>query len=209
MVDRQIHCLAMHCLALVATVCLGATGATRLGVAAEGLPKLISIELTDLVGCKHVLGKPSESQLTVLVFLGTECPVSNGYAPSLNRLHAAHTASGVRLLGVHSDPDVDAAIARTHAKDYELQFPVVLDHDQRLAEACGVRKVPTALLIAADGQLLYRGRIDNRYLANGARRPQATEFDLNSALKAALAGQQPDPATTEIFGCPLPRRRQK
>ena len=194
----------IHFFALVTTAWLSVTGTTRPGVAAEGLPKLTAVELTDLAGHKHALGGRSESRPTVLVFLGTECPVSNGYAPSLNRLHAAYTDSGVTVLGVHSDPDVDALVARTHAQDYELQFPLVLDHDQRLAKACGVRKVPTAVVIAPDGQLLYRGRIDNRYSANGVRRPQATVFDLKSALETALTGKQPDPATTEIFGCPLP-----
>ena len=194
----------IHFWALVTTACLAVTVTTRQTVAAEGLPKLAAVELTDLVGRKHALGGRSESRLTVLVFLGTECPVSNGYAPSLNRLHAAYTASGVAMLGVHSDPDVDAQVARTHAKDYELQFPLVLDRDQRLAEACGVRKVPTAVILAPDGQLLYHGRIDNRYLASGVRRPQATVFDLKSALETALAGQRPDPSTTEVFGCPLP-----
>jgi len=201
MVAGKIHFVAL-------VICLSVTGMTRPGVAAEGLPKLTGVELTDLVGHKHTFGGRSEGQLTVLVFLGTECPVSNGYAPSLNRLHAAYTASGVVILGVHSDPDVDAAVARTHAKDYELQFPLVLDHDQRLAQACGVHRVPTAVLISSDGRLLYRGRIDNRYEPNGVRRPQATVFDLRNAIESALAGQQPNPSTTEPFGCPLPPLRQ-
>jgi peroxiredoxin len=205
MVEGRIHFWA-----LVTTACLAVIGTTRRVVAAEGLPKLAAVELTDLSGRKHAIGGRSESRLTVLVFLGTECPVSNGYAPSLSRLHGGYAASGVTMLGVHSDPDVDAQVARTHAKDYELQFPLVLDRDQRLAEACGVQKVPTAVILAPDGQLLYHGRIDNRYLASGVRRPQATLFDLKSALETALAGKRPDPSTTEVFGCPLPpMARQK
>jgi hypothetical protein len=113
------------------------------------------------------------------------------------------------VLGVHSDPDVDAAIARKHAADYELQFPIVLDRDQRLAESSGVRTVPTAIVVAPDGRLLYRGRIDNRYESSGVRRPQATVFDLRNALESALTGQQPNPSTTEPFGCPIPPLKQK
>ena len=194
----------IHSWAWLALSGLIVAGAVRPGAAAEGLPKLTRIELTDLGGHKHTLGGRAESRLTVLVFLGTECPVSNGYAPALNRLHAANSASGIVMLGVHSDPDVDATIARTHAKDYELKFPIALDRDQRLAEACGVSKLPTAVVVAPSGQLLYHGRIDNRYLASGVRRPEATEFNLKIALEAARAGQQPDPSTTDVFGCPLP-----
>lgn len=175
--------------------------------AADDLPKLPDTQVTDVTGKKHQLG-PGGAKLTVLVFLGTECPISNGYAPSLKRLSASFAASGVVMLGVHCDPEVTAEAAQAHAREYELPFPLALDHDQRLAKACGIHTVPTAVVIGAAGNILYRGRIDNRYVATGVRRPQATVLDLKSAIEAVLAGRQPAPATTEPIGCPLPPPRQ-
>ncbi len=175
---------------------------------ADQLPQLAAVELTDLSGQKHIIGGSSDAKLTVLVFLGTQCPVSNGYAPALRRVYEAHAGAKVGVLGVHCDPDVSAEIAQTHARDYELPFPLVLDHDQRLAHVCGIKIVPTAVVIGADGRVLYRGRIDNRYVANGLRRPEATIFDLKAALELALAGQKPNPSTTEPIGCPLPPVRR-
>lgn len=174
---------------------------------ADELPKLAAIEVTDVTGKKHQLG-PGGAKLTVLVFLGTECPISNSYAPSLKRLSASFAASGVVLLGVHCDPEVTAAAAQAHAREYELPFPLALDHDQRLAKTCGIHTVPTAVAVGAAGNILYRGRIDNRYVATGVRRPEATVFDLKSAIETVLAGRQPEPATTEPIGCPLPPPRQ-
>src|SRR5262249_31496580 len=141
--------------------------------AADALPRLTAVEVTDLTGQKHKLAGNSEIKLSVLVFLGTQCPVSNGYAPALQRLHESYANAGVRILGVHCDPDVSAQAAQAHAREFELTFPLVLDHEQRLAKACGVHIVPTAVMIGADGQILYRGRIDNRYVAIGNRRPEA------------------------------------
>jgi peroxiredoxin len=172
--------------------------------AAEKLPQLAPRELIDLTGGHHAIGRPSTAKLTVLVFLGTECPVSNSYAPNLKRLHEAHAARGVQILGVHCDPDVSAQIAKSHASEYQLPFPLVLDHEQQLAQSCGIAVMPTAVVVGPDGQLLYRGQIDNRYLASGVRRPQATKLDLQAAIEAALGGKRPVPATTEPFGCPLP-----
>jgi peroxiredoxin len=177
-------------------------------LAADELPRLRDVALTDLSGKKHILGGSSPRKLTVLVFLGTQCPISNSYAPALKRLFDTHPGADVDLLGVHCDPDVSPEIAQTHAGEYELRFPLVLDHDQRLAQACGVKAVPTAIVIDAGGRLLYRGRIDNRFVALGQRRPEATVFDLQRALESALAGQQPDPSTTEAVGCPLPLLRR-
>jgi peroxiredoxin len=192
-----------------AFACIAIVGIAEANVCGgDELPQITGTELTDLAGQKHAIGGQPNGKLTVLVFLGTECPVSNGYAPALNRLYKDHGTAEVRFLGVHCDPDVSAQIAQTHAREYELAFPLVLDHEQRLAQACGVKTVPTAAIISADGRLLYRGRIDNRFVANGLRRPEATVFDLNVALESALAGQQPNPSTTEPVGCPLPPVRR-
>ena len=183
--------------------------AALLGPTAEAtdeLPSLAGVEIMDLNGAKYTLGQGG-AKLTVLVFLGTECPISNGYAPSLKRLHETFSGRDVVLLGVHCDPDVTADQARAHAREYELPLALVLDHPQRLAQACGVTTVPTAVVIDKEGRIRYRGRIDNRYVSPGVRRPEATVYDLKGAMESALAGKQPNPATTEPIGCPLPPPR--
>jgi peroxiredoxin len=174
----------------------------------ETLPHLKASDLTDINGQKHVLAGPRSAKLVVLVFLGTECPVSNSYAPALKRLDETYAPRGVQVIGVHCDPDVTAQVAKDHAGEYDLPFPLVLDHQQHLAQSCGAQIVPTAVVVAADGRLLYRGQIDNRYVASGVRRPQATNFDLQAALDAVLAGRQPNPAVTVPFGCPIPPLRR-
>jgi len=169
------------------------------------LPRLANTQITDLAGHVYTLDEQTaDRNFTVLVFLGTECPVANGYLPALQRLYDKYSQQNVQILGVHCDPDVSAAGATQHAKEFGIRFPLVLDHQQRLAAACGARTMATAVVIRTDGQVIYRGRIDNRYSLTGARRPEATAFDLHSAIDAALSGQMPDVATTEVFGCPLP-----
>jgi peroxiredoxin len=197
---------AFLCMALVSVVLTGIATTNAHGT--DELPQITGVELTDLSGQKHTIGGQPAGKLTVLVFLGTQCPVSNSYAPMLKRLYDTHASAGVCLLGVHCDPDVSAQIAQSHAREYELPLPLVLDHDQRLAKACGVKIIPTAIVINAAGHVLYRGRIDNRFVASGLRRPEPTTFDLTTALESALAGQQPNPSTTEPVGCPLPLIRQ-
>ena len=175
---------------------------------ADDLPKLSGIEVCDLAGQEYSLGDAADAKVTVLLFLGTQCPVSNGYAPALKRLSAEYATAGVRFLGVHCDPAVSAQAARAHAQEYDLPFRLVLDHEQRLAQACEVKIVPTAVVIRGDGRMLYRGRIDNRFVASGVRRPEATVFDLKDALESAVAGRQPNPSTTDPVGCPLPLVRR-
>jgi peroxiredoxin len=148
------------------------------------------------------------AKAVVLFFLGTECPVSNGYAPEMRRLAEKYQAKGVEFRGVHCDPDVTPQAALAHAAEYALPLTMLMDHDQVLAGQCGARVTPEAIIVSPDGHLAYRGRIDNRYAAGGKRRLEATTHDLEDALEAVLAGKTPTTTETEAFGCPLPRLRK-
>ena len=55
--------------------------------------------------------------------------------------------------------------------------------------------------IYVGGKLMYRGRIDNRYVELGVERPAATQRDLADALAALLAGKPVVAATTQAVGC--------
>jgi hypothetical protein len=52
-------------------------------------------------------------------------------------------------------------------------------------------------------RLLYRGRIDDRYVDLGRERPQPTSHDLESALIALIAGKPVAVRETRAIGCIL------
>jgi peroxiredoxin len=160
--------------------------------------------LTDLEKRVHSPAEWKTKKAVVLFFLGTECPVSNGYAPEFIRLAKTFADQEVLFYGVHPDPDVTLDAAKKHAAEYRLDFRILLDPAQVLAKQTGVRVVPEAVLLSSAGQVRYRGRIDDRYAADGKRRDVPKTRDLEAALKAVLAGKALAIAETTAFGCPLP-----
>jgi peroxiredoxin len=169
---------------------------------AKPLPAITRI---DLLGVEHTTTDWGRHPAVVLVFLGSECPVSNGYSPELTRLAEAFAKRGVVLYGVHSDPTLATTDAVAHATEYGLTFPILLDADQQLARACGARTMPETVVVSKDGKLVYRGRIDDRYATSGKRRDEPTTHDLAAAVDAVLAGKTPAVSQTKVFGCPLPK----
>lgn len=163
--------------------------------------------LTDLQGGQHTLASWEEYRGVVLIFLATECPVSNGYAPEYGRLARRCAENGIAFLGVHSDPELSAAQAVQHAREYRLGFPILMDPGQELARATGARTTPEAVVLSPRGQVLYRGRIDDRYSLDGRRRDVPRSKDLEAAIEAVMDGLPPAFRETKAFGCPLPRRR--
>ena len=171
----------------------------------DSLGRVDQFQLADSTGASVTQAAWNDATAVVLIFLGTECPVSNGYAPEIVRLNKDYSRRGVRFFGVHGDPDVTAETARKHAAEYGLTMPILLDPTQTLARPTRVTMMPECVVLLPDGQVVYRGRIDNRYLESGQRRLEATRRDLSEAITAVLAGKKPSPATTKAFGCPLPR----
>jgi thiol-disulfide isomerase/thioredoxin len=138
----------------------------------------------------------------VLLFVGIDCPVSNGYAPEIQRICAAYTPKGVQCLLVYEDPDLTPAAARAHAAAYRYaSIPAVVDGDGSIAARAGATITPEAAVVDRAGAVRYRGRVDNKYVALGRARRTVTEHDLTNALEALTAGQPVAAATTQPVGC--------
>ena len=193
--------LAIVCLAC----CTAGLAADEAESSKVSLGRVAEFSLQDLQGKTHTPKSWKSAPAVVLLFLGIECPLANGYAPEMTRLAKAFQDRGVVFVGVHCDPDVTAAVAVQHAKEYQLTFPMLLDPQQQLAKSAGVRMMSVAVVLRPDVEVAYRGRIDDRYNEQGKRRLEPTTHDLKQALEAVLAGRQPDPAETKSYGCPLPR----
>ena len=175
------------------------------GLVPETVRVVRDVSLADTSGRLRGLAEWRDRRAVVLLFLGTECPISNGLAPEMARLAAAYGPRGVAFLGVHPDPDVTAEVAARHAAEYRLRFPILLDPAQELTGQSGVTATPEAVVLDADRRIRYRGRIDDRYAEPGKGRAEPTTRDLVAALDAILAGKAPRVAETKPVGCPLPR----
>jgi peroxiredoxin len=176
-----------------------------LALATLPAPRVGDFDVKDVRGVRHAASEWAGQKAVVLFFLGTECPVSNGYAPEMARLAKAYGREGVAVWGVHPDPDVTPEAALRHAREYALDFPIFLDPRQTLTRQAGVRVTPEAAVLSPSGVVLYRGRIDDRYSLSGKRRREPSTRDLEDALRAALAGHAVAVPRTRAYGCPLPQ----
>jgi hypothetical protein len=154
--------------------------------------------VTDLSGNPiHLFetGKP-----TVLVFVRTDCPISNRYAPELQRLHKTYS-SRVDFYLVYGDATETPDAIRKHMADYGYPFTAVRDPHHALVKLAKAAVTPEAAVFSAGGQLLYHGRIDDRYIDFGKYKQAPDKHDLADALDAVLAGKPVPVASTKAIGC--------
>lgn len=164
-------------------------------------------DLVDVQGMRHTRATdwPGKRAL-VFIFLATECPAVDSYAPTIERLARDFAKRRVLLYGVQCDPDVTAEGAQRHAREFGLTIPILLDPGQILARQSGTTRTATAVVADSTGRIVYRGRIDDRFPSLGKRRDGPRTHDLNEVLETLLAGQPLLFRETEVVGCPLPKR---
>ena len=160
---------------------------------------------TDLEG-RRVDPLATSARVSVLVFVGTRCPVSNRYAPAISRIAERYATRGAELYVVYPGDGEGVAAVRAHVAEHELPGQVILDPGHVLVERAGVSVTPEAAVFAK-GELVYRGRIDDRQVDLGVTRAEATTHDLEAAVEAALDGRPAPAKTTVAVGCSIPRAR--
>ncbi len=141
-----------------------------------------------------------------LFFIGHDCPISNAYAPEIQRLYAQYAPQKIAFYLVYADPDITLGVATRHAKAYGYGFPLLLDPAHQLTRKVGATVTPEAALLTPQGRLLYRGRIDDQYADYGRRREIATRHDLRLALEAVVQGRAVPHRFTRAIGCFIPTR---
>lgn len=178
------------------------SAATRIGDKAPN-----SSSLRDLRGNKRALHGFKGNQAVVLVFLGTECPISNLYLPRVLDLEKQYRSKQVQFLGVYPNESEDLDAVSSHAYDRDLPFPILKDFGQKLADDLGVTRVPSVVVLDGDFTVRYRGRVDDRY-GVAYRRDKATRDDLAQALEHVLGKKPVSVAETEADGCLIDRGRK-
>jgi len=146
-----------------------------------------------------LLSQAAPPDLTVYVFTTTDCPISNRYAPEIQRL-AAKFGSKAHFVLVYPVPSDSADMIREHKKKFAYAIDSMRDVDRKLLKLTGVTVTPEVAVMKGP-QLLYRGRIDDRFVDLGKERGAVMAHDLEDALSAIASGKPVAKPKTRAVGC--------
>jgi hypothetical protein len=173
-----------------------------LRMAAIAVLAVLAIRAPDLDGnlrdpFQHVDG----TKATVLLFVSTDCPISNRYAPDVRKLYDVYAKDGVAFWLIYPNPADTVADIRDHLKAFSYPGTALRDVGHDIVKRAGATITPEAVVYDGRGQLTYRGRIDDRYSAIGREKTAPTRHDLQDAIAATLAGKPAKPRLTQAVGC--------
>jgi hypothetical protein len=143
-----------------------------------------------------------EKGAVVLVFVRSDCPISNRYAPELQRLYQQYSPQGIDFRLVYPEPGMTSAAMEAHLREFGYTIPAVLDPKHEYAGRARARVTPQAAVFVG-GQPVYLGRVDDRDVGTGKARQSAAHHDLEEVLAEVAAGKIPRLRETKAIGCAI------
>ena len=168
---------------------------------------LSPIRVTDAIsGNDIVVDEASFGQmkLTVVCFLGTECPMAKLYAGRLAELNDQFP--NVRLVGLFSNVQDSLEDIKQFSETNSIGFEIAKDINNVIADQNGVKRTPEVIVVDPQMKIRYRGRVDDQY-SPGVARSKATNRELETAIVELLSGKEVTTPVTEATGCLLGRAK--
>jgi peroxiredoxin len=168
--------------------------------------RILDFVLPDTSGHQVAFSDFRDARVRVIVFLGTECPVGNAYVPDIVEFQRRYRDQSVKVIGVNAMLSDTEETIQKHIFDYKIDFPILVDRQQTVADLFGVVRIPTAYVLDRRGTIRYAGRFDDR-VGIGFQRETAMRSDLEEAVKEVLAGiKEVSVAQTKVEGCKITRQ---
>src|SRR5436190_5948328 len=171
--------------------------ATKVG---EQAPPL---DLPDPYGDRHSLPPAGAAPATVVFWTCNHCPYALAWHDRMVAVARDYGPRGVGFLAVNSNDaeryprdSLDAMRERVEAEDWP--FPYLHDESQQAARDWAAQVTPHVYVLDRESRIRYEGAPDADHMD-----PSHDASWLRAALDAVLAGEDPEPASTDPVGCSI------
>ena len=138
---------------------------------------------------------------TIVLFECNHCPYVVGSINRINKTAVRAAELGMGFVGINSNDasvyseDSFENMQRRASKG--MPYPYLYDETQEVALAWGAKRTPEFYLLNGEGEVVYRGRLDN----SPRNAMEATTRDLADAMDSLSMGDMPPVKRTESIGC--------
>ncbi len=160
--------------------------------------KMADFTLQSYDSKEHSLASYQDAKAIVLMFIATQCPVSNSYNQRMVKLFNDYQPQDVAFLAINANKAEDLNEIKKHAQQQGFEFPVLKDANNMIANRFGATVTPEIYVLSPELMLLYHGRIDD-----SQRESEVKSRDLRNALDEILQGKPVTVVQTKAFGCTI------
>jgi peroxiredoxin len=159
-----------------------------------------NFKLRDYRGAERALEDFTDHKVTVIAFVGSECPVAKLYGARLAELAKGYEPKGVAFVAINSNQQDSISAITQYAREHHITFPILKDVKNVVADQLGAQRTPEVFVLDKERVVRYHGRIDDQY-GVGYTRKKAEHRNLATALDELLAGKPVTTPETQAAGC--------
>ncbi len=170
--------------------------AVRLGEA------VTDFELSDTEG-KSMRLSSYQGKTVMIHFWSATCPFVVRYEGRIQEIAKQYGEKGVTVLGIASNVNETQEKIRNVAAERAVNYPILLDPNQEIADQFGAVTTPHIFIIDREGKLAYEGSVDDQ---GWQEENPVTKHYAREALDALLSDSPVPHPQTQSFGCTVKRR---
>jgi len=160
--------------------------------------KVENFKLKDYEGKEHSLSDYKDSKAIVVMFIATQCPISNDYNERMANIFNQYKDKSIAFLGINSNKQESVEEIKEHSKQNKFGFPILKDWNNVIADKFGASVTPEIYVLNSDYEILYHGRIDD-----SRNDEKIKSHDLKNAIDSILGGKEVSEKRTKAFGCTI------
>ncbi len=138
---------------LAGLIVLGLAGCSASGSRLQTAPDFSLPEVVS--GKKTVLSETNREKPVLLVFWASWCPACREEIPQVNEIYKKYSPEDLQILAVNVQES--AGILKPFLKEFSIEYPVVMDESGEVSVKYGIEGLPTSVLLAKGGKILYYG----------------------------------------------------
>lgn len=165
----------------------------------QTIKKYENFSLYDYNQKLHSLKEFGNKNGIVIIFIATQCPVSNAYNRRMAKLFEKY-GNDFSIIGINSNKQESVNEIKDHAEKNMLQFTILKDSNNVIADRFNASFTPEIFVLNNNFEQLYHGRIDD-----SRRENKVKVHDLENVLNEILAGKEVSVKETKAFGCSIKR----
>jgi len=166
--------------------------------------KMADFTLPDVNGKPHRLYDFEGKKAVVVIFIATRCPYSNAFTHVMASLAHEYESRGVAFLGINANNTESLAEVAEHARAHGLDFLVLKDEGNKVADQLGASVTPEVFLLDSTWTLRYHGALGNSHQPTN-NPEKTTDNEVRPALDDVLNGKPAEVTETKAFGCSIKR----
>lgn len=151
------------------------------------------IKLSDLKG-----------KIVMLHFWSAKCPFVVRYEERLRKIVEDYEPKDIVIYAIDSNITESREDIKKESEKRNLNYPVLVDPDQKVADQFGAITTPHVFILDKDGRLRYEGAVDDQ--GWGEKDPVTTSYT-RQALDSLLKGEAVPTAQSKTVGCTVKRKK--